>query len=91
VFEYGHDEGCSITGGVVYSGSTVPDLAGAYLFTDYCAGTLRALRVDGTEVTDTHVFEDATTSEPVSFGVDAAGDAYVVSLGGDILRIDPAS
>lgn len=91
VFEYGHDEGCSITGGVVYRGAAVPDLRGAYLFTDYCAGALRALRVDGTEVTDDHVFEDATASEPVSFGVDATGDAYVVSLGGDILRIDPAS
>lgn len=91
VFEYSHDEGCSITGGVVYDGTTVPDLAGAYLFTDYCVGALRALRVDGTEVTDDYVFEGATASEPVSFGVDAGGDAYVVSLGGDILRIDRAS
>jgi glucose/arabinose dehydrogenase len=91
VYEYSHDEGCSITGGVIYTGEAVPGLAGAYLFADYCAGVLRAVRVDGGEVVDDHVFEDATTSEPVSFGVDAGGDAYLLSLGGDILRIDPAT
>lgn len=91
VYEYAHDEGCSITGGVIYTGTSVPGLTGAYLFADYCAGILRAVRVDGGEVQDEHVYEDATTSEPVSFGVDAGGDAYVLSLGGDILRIDPAN
>jgi glucose/arabinose dehydrogenase len=91
VYEYAHDEGCSITGGVAYAGPSVPELAGAYLFADYCAGVLRAVRVDGGQVVDDHVFDDATTSSPVSFGVDAGGDAYVLSLDGDVLRIDPAS
>ena len=47
VFEYDHGEGCSITGGVVYRGTGVPGLAGAYLFTDFCEGTIRAVRVTG--------------------------------------------
>ncbi|HEX8802968.1 MAG TPA: PQQ-dependent sugar dehydrogenase, partial [Acidimicrobiales bacterium] len=44
VFEYSHDEGCSITGGVVYRGDAIPELDGAYLFGDYCNGVLRAVR-----------------------------------------------
>ncbi len=90
IFEYGHDEGCSITGGVIYTGTAVAGLAGAYLFADYCTGQLRAVRGDADGATDGHVWEDAAVSQPVSFGVDARGDAYVVSLEGDILRIDPA-
>ena len=89
IYEYSHDEGCSITGGVIYSGTTVPGLAGAYLFTDYCTGELRAVRGDAEGATDDRVWEEATVSQPVSFGVDPGGDAYVVSLDGDILRIDP--
>jgi glucose/arabinose dehydrogenase len=89
VFEYPHDEGCSITGGVVVDGG-VDGLDGAYVFADYCTGTLRALRVEDGETTDQRTFDDATASEPVSFGVDSGGDVYVMSLGGSILRIDAA-
>ncbi len=42
--EYSHDEGCSITGGVVYRGKAIPELAGAFFFADYCTGLLRSLR-----------------------------------------------
>ena len=35
VFEYSHAEGCSITGGHVYRGTSIPTLTGAYLFNDY--------------------------------------------------------
>ena len=70
IFEYGHDEGCSITGGVIYTGTAVAGLAGAYLFADYCTGQLRAVRGDADGATDGHVWEDAAVSQPVSFGVD---------------------
>jgi len=89
VFEYSHDEGCSVTGGVVYRGTAVAGLGGAYLFGDYCAGQLRALRVAGGEVTEEHAY-DATVDDLVSFAEDADGEVYVLSLGGDIFRIDPA-
>jgi glucose/arabinose dehydrogenase len=90
IFEYSHDEGCSITGGVVYDGPSVPGLEGAYLFTDYCQGVLRAVRARDGALAEDRVFDDATISEPVSFGVDAGGDAYVLSLGGAIARVDAA-
>jgi glucose/arabinose dehydrogenase len=89
VFEYDHDQGCSITGGVVYRGTGVPGLAGAYLFTDYCESTIRAIRVADGALADERVFE-AEGANLVSFGEDAAGEVYVLSLDGPIYRLDPA-
>jgi glucose/arabinose dehydrogenase len=43
--EYSHDDGCSITGGFVYRGKALPELAGTYFFSDYCTGWLRSFRV----------------------------------------------
>jgi glucose/arabinose dehydrogenase len=92
VYEYSHDDGaCSVTGGVVYRGTAIPGLGGAYLFADYCQGVLRAIRVADGGVADERVFDDASAGEIVSFGEDAAHDVYVVSLDGTISRIDAAS
>jgi glucose/arabinose dehydrogenase len=88
VFEYGHHEGCSITGGVVYGGDAIDGLVGAYLFSDYCAGYLRALRAEGGETTDEHTY-DVSLGYPTSFGTDQNGEVYVLSLGGQISRLDP--
>jgi glucose/arabinose dehydrogenase len=89
VFEYSHDEGCSITGGVVYRGNGIPGLTGTYLFTDYCQSRIRGIRVDGGRVSEQKVF-DAEGDSLVSFGVDTAGEVYVLSLDGPIYRLDPA-
>ena len=89
IFEYDHDQGCSITGGVVYRGTGVPGLAGAYLFTDYCNGTIRAVRAQDGAVSEERVF-DAEGTSLVAFGEDAAGEVYVMSLDGPIYRLDPA-
>ena len=47
VATYGHREGCSITGGVVYRGRAVPELDGAYVFGDFCSGRVWAMEASG--------------------------------------------
>ena len=56
MFEYSHDEGCSITGGVRLPGTGVPGLAGTYLFTDYCNEQIRGIRALDGAVTEQRVF-----------------------------------
>jgi glucose/arabinose dehydrogenase len=74
VFEYSHDEGCSVTGGVVVSGT--------YVFADYCSGHFWTLR-NGRA----HRFDLPGVSAPSSFGFDGEGRPLVVSLDGEIFRL----
>ena len=83
-YEYSHDEGCSITGGYVYRGTKLAGLAGRYVFTDYCNGTIRAL--SGTTAAPL----GPTIDNPVSFGEDAAGELWVLSIQGGVYRLLPA-
>ena len=79
---------CAIIGGFVYRGSAIPALRGAYLFSDYCAGTIRALQIDGEDVTDRSLGIDVET--PSSFAEGPDGEVYVISLKGGVYRIQPA-
>ncbi len=83
-----HDDGnCSVIGGYVYRGTEIPALEGWYVFTDYCDGRLRALRVDdGGAVERTRL--GATADEPSSFGEDADGELYVLSQSDGLLRLE---
>lgn len=89
-FAYRHPErGCrAVVGGAVYRGDRVPELVGAYVFADLCDGTVRALSADGTTITGYRVFDEGIRL-PTSIGVDADGELYVLSLTGDIFRMDP--
>ena len=55
---YGHDQGCSISAGVVYRGSAIPALAGAFLYTDWCSGRVWTLRQSGGQVTEERDWTD---------------------------------
>jgi glucose/arabinose dehydrogenase len=90
-YEYTHEEGISITGGVVYRGAAIPGLQGAYLFGDLATAQVWALPTDGITAgprVDLGVSVERGTL--VSFAEDAAGEVYVISLGGPVLRLDPA-
>jgi glucose/arabinose dehydrogenase len=90
VIEYGREGGaCTVIGGFVYRGRRIPGLQGAYLYGDYCAGWVRAARTRDGEVLEQR---DLGLEVPglSSFGADAAGELYALSLGGDVLRIAPA-
>jgi glucose/arabinose dehydrogenase len=82
---YGHDEGCSITGGYVYRGRTMPSAVGRYFYGDYCSGTIWSLRVTAGKATD--VRREAHVGQLASFGVDASGELYAASGGGTIYRL----
>lgn len=90
VAEYDHAAGCSITGGYVFRGASIPALAGVYLYGDFCSGTIWALR----ETTGAApVVQPAISSglSVVSFAESNDGEQYVVDLGGTLHRIVPAS
>ncbi|MEU2720835.1 PQQ-dependent sugar dehydrogenase [Streptomyces smyrnaeus] len=91
VFEY--DRGparCSVTGGHVYRGDALPDLRGQYLFSDYCEGAIRALEMKNGKVTgETDLGVDG--GEVVSFAEGGDQELYVLALGGEIYRLDPAA
>src|SRR5262245_5530068 len=90
VYEYSHADGCSVTGGVVYRGTAIPGLGGAFLFSDYCQGTIRALRASGGQTTEEHTYTEAQATNLVSFGVDNSGEVLVVSLDGPVYRLGAA-
>jgi glucose/arabinose dehydrogenase len=90
VIEYGREGGaCTVIGGFVYWGKRIPDLRGAYLYGDYCAGWVRAARVRGGRVAEQR---DLGLSVPnlSSFGVDPAGELYAMTLSGLVYRLAPA-
>lgn len=86
IAEYGRGEGCSVTGGYVYRGKLLPDLAGNYIFGDYCSGTVWTLtpQADGTWLRSVLL---QAPSEITSFGEDADGEVYVIIRTGAIYRI----
>ena len=94
ILEYGHDEGCSVTGGVVYRGCRMPGYQGTYFYADYCSHFVRSIRVANGQATEPRDWTAALgrgLDRPTSFGVDADGEAYIVDQDGEVYRIVPAS
>ncbi|MCC6453573.1 MAG: PQQ-dependent sugar dehydrogenase [Caldilineaceae bacterium] len=84
VVEYDHANGCSITGGYVYRGSLFPDLAGVYIFADYCSGLVWATTRGSDDVWNTTmVFESGALIS--SFGEDEAGELYATDLNSGVV------
>jgi glucose/arabinose dehydrogenase len=88
IAEYDHSEGDAIIGGYVYAGSAIPALQKAYIFGDLSSGKIWILR-EGPPGTWTRTLLTTVDVEISSFGQDQAGEAYVVSLSGSVMRIDP--
>ena len=83
VFAYengGESGGCAIIGGVVYHGTAMPWLDGAYLFGDFCANKIWAL--EGSADAGWQVHEIQTGARLLSsFAVDGAGEVYLLFHG----------
>jgi hypothetical protein len=89
VLEYDHSGGaCSVSGGLVYRGTQIPEIAGHYFYGDYCTGWIRSVRVSAGRAVDLKNWSDLPTVGGLSsFGEDAAGEMYVTSLNGTVYRI----
>jgi glucose/arabinose dehydrogenase len=79
---------CAVIGGVVVRDTRLTALAGRYLYGDFCAGRITAVGVENGRVTSSGDL-GLVVPELTSFGVDGAGRVYVMSLRGDVYRLDP--
>ncbi|MDE2891224.1 MAG: PQQ-dependent sugar dehydrogenase [Chloroflexota bacterium] len=85
---YGHDEGCSVTGGMVYRGNALRHLQGVYIFSDFCSGTIWGLWPDDSAETGWARETILESGELIaSFAVDDDGEVYVLVFGGPILKL----
>ncbi len=76
VVEYGHDKGCSITGGYVYRGKKYKDILGTYFFSDFCTGTIWGLRLQDGKWEWAEFL--ASGLNPSTFGEDEEGEVYIL-------------
>lgn len=88
IWDYGRDEGFVVTGGLVYRGSALPGLVGAYLFSDYGSGRLWALRDNGDRpLPASQVTELLIETGIAGFGTDPRnGDVLLADLDSDTIR-----
>ena len=86
---YTHEEGCSVTGGYVYRGTTIPEIFGHYFYADWCNGWIRSFRYDDGQVTDQQDWSADLdgAGQVVSFGIDGGGELLVVDSNGSVYRI----
>jgi glucose/arabinose dehydrogenase len=86
VAEYGHDQGISVIGGVVYRGVQFPDWQGIYLYGDYGSGFIWGLfRTEDGSWQNTLLFQ--TGNRITSFGEDESGEVYYVDPEGSIFKL----
>jgi glucose/arabinose dehydrogenase len=88
VVEYSHASGsCSITGGFVYRGTAIPEIAGQYFYSDYCSGFLASLSGGVGSAFTPRTWSVPNVGQVLSFGEDSAGELYVLSANGTVYRI----
>ena len=89
VWEYGRNEGISVTGGHVYRGSRIPQLVGKYIYADYVSRKIWAITYEGeNDVTNEHI---ATASFNIpAFGVSENQELFIAGFDGKLHRlVDP--
>jgi glucose/arabinose dehydrogenase len=88
VLEHRHSSGfCSITGGYVVRDPDLPQLAGRYVYGDFCQSQIRSARVRAGGAQDDRALGLPAIQAVSSFGEDARGRVYVTSLSGPVHRI----
>ncbi len=87
VWEYSLDgQPCSVIGGYVYRGSTIPWLRGVYVSGDFCTGEVFGLRYADGQVIE-HQRLANTRLRIMSFAEDDSGELYLLSQKSGIYRL----
>jgi glucose/arabinose dehydrogenase len=91
VLELSHSNGnCSVTGGYIVRDGDLPALAGRYVYGDLCRGELRSVKLaPGSASDDAAIGGVRKVQQLSSFGEDARGRVYAVSLDGPVYRLAP--
>jgi len=88
IYEYPHgDAGCSVSGGAVYRGTTIPALVGWYVFGDYCSGVITGLHHTDRTVDSVLSLGNLPALVAVRSGPDR--ELVAVSIDGIVARIVP--
>jgi glucose/arabinose dehydrogenase len=90
IWEYGRNQGKSITGGFVYRGSDLSELKGKYIYGDFVSGRIWALSFeDGIATDNTELLKiaDEVSFILTSFGVDEQNELYITGFDGIIYII----
>lgn len=91
IYEYGREDGQSITGGYIYKETDIPKLTGKYIFADFMSGRIWAMEIpdNATEKVKNVYTLGKWPVLTSTFGRDGEGNVYVVDLGkGKIFRIE---
>jgi glucose/arabinose dehydrogenase len=88
VFTYRHDSvACSVIGGHVYRGAQVPAARGRYFFADLCTGQISSFKVGPKGRASAVIHLAGRIRSISSFGEDANGELYAVSLDGFVYEL----
>ena len=79
--------GCSITGGYVYRGTALPELAGHYLYSDYCSAWLKSFTYSNGTASAVTNWNVTNVGNILSFGQDAQNELYMLSGTGKVYKV----
>ena len=83
-----HDDGgCGVIGGYVYRGTRVPSARGRYVFGDLCTGIVSSFKVGPRGRASTPARLPGLVDGLSSFGEDANGELYALSLDGTLYQL----
>jgi glucose/arabinose dehydrogenase len=83
VIEYPHSPACSVTGGYVVRDPALPELAGTYVYGDYCTGDLSGAVLPGGPPRALGLNVPGLSG----FGEDGCARVYATSLAGPVYRL----
>ena len=71
----------------MYRGAALPELAGHYLYSDYCSGWLKSFTYSNGSASAVTDWNIANVGNIVSFGQDANKELYLLNATGSVYRV----